>query len=120
MSQINLIINSFFSIFKHRNVFKDDNTRLSAYIFVASIPIFVFGLLVKVYWPNFSYSNTRGLFSIAIISIVMAILLAISEITGRKSKLFKDLTNYEKTNSTNNIIDISCILPEWYCFRFYF
>jgi len=89
--QISLIINSFFLIFNHRKVFKDDNTRLSTYIFIASIPIFIFGILIKLYWPNYSDSNFRGLFSIAITSIVMAILLALSEIYGKRKKLFNDI-----------------------------
>ena len=90
-NQISLIINSFFSSFNPSNRFKDENSRLFLYIFVASIPILVFGLLIKLYWPNYSDSNLRGLFSIAITSIVMALLLALSEIYGKRSKLFVDI-----------------------------
>ncbi len=90
-NQITLIISSFFSIFSHRKVFKDENTRLSIFIFVASIPICIFGFLIKLYWPNYSDSSFRGLLSIAITSIIMAILLALSEIYGNKKKLFEDI-----------------------------
>ena len=90
-NQIRLIIDSFFSVLKHRKGFKDDDSRLSIYIFVASIPIFVFGLLIKIYWPNYSESNVRGLFSIAVTSIFMALLLALSEIKGKRNKLFADV-----------------------------
>ena len=90
-NEISLIIDSFFSIFSHRKVFKDDNTRLSTYIFVANIPIFIFGLLVKLYWPNYSDSVFRGLFCIAITSILMSLLLALSEIYGKRHKFFKDI-----------------------------
>ena len=90
-NQISLIINSFFSSFNSSKGFKDENSRLFLYIFVASIPILVFGLLIKLYWPNYSDSNLRGLFSIAIISIVMALLLALSEIYGKRNKLFVDI-----------------------------
>ena len=90
-NQISLIIDSFFSVLKHRKGFKDDDSRLSIYIFVASIPIFVFGLLIKIYWPNYSESNVRGLFSIAVTSIFMALLLALSEIYGKRNKLFADV-----------------------------
>ena len=90
-NQIRLIIDSFFSVLKHRKGFKDDDSRLSIYIFVASIPIFVFGLLIKIYWPNYSESNVRGLFSIAVTSIFMALLLALSEIYGKRKKLFADV-----------------------------
>lgn len=90
-NQISLIIDSFLSFLKHRKGFKDDDSRLSIYIFVASIPIFVFGLLIKIYWPNYSESNFRGLFFIAVTSIFMAILLALSEIYGKRNKLFADV-----------------------------
>ena len=90
-NQITLIINSFFSAFNTSKGFKDENSRLFIYIFVASFPILVFGLLIKLYWPNYSDSNLRGLFSIAITSIVMALLLALSEIYGKRNKLFVDI-----------------------------
>ncbi len=94
-SQISLIIDSFYSIFKHKNAFKDGNTRLSTYIFVASIPIFVFGVVIKLYWPNFSDSNFRSLFSIAITSIIMSLFLGISEIYGKRKKLFEDINLWD-------------------------
>tara|TARA_Y100001968_G_scaffold64227_1_gene54969 strand:+ start:955 stop:1800 length:846 start_codon:yes stop_codon:yes gene_type:complete len=90
-NQISSIIHSSFSIFNHRNVFKNDNTRLATYILVATIPICIVGFLVKLYWPNYSDSNLRGLFSIAIISIIMAIFLALAEIYGKRKKLFNDI-----------------------------
>ena len=90
-NQIRLLINSFFSSLNPSKGFKDENSRLFIYIFVASIPILVFGLLIKLYWPNYSDSNLRGLFSIAITSIVMALLLALSEIYGKRNKLFVDI-----------------------------
>jgi len=88
---IYLIFNSFFSIFRHRKPFKDENTKLATYIVIASIPILFFGLLVKLYWPGYSNSPLRGLFSIAIISIIMSFLLALSEIYGQRNKSFSDI-----------------------------
>ena len=88
---ISLIINSFFSIFNHRKFFKDEDTKLATYIFIASIPILVLGLFVKLFWSGFSDSYFRGLFSIAIVSILMSILLALSEIYGKRKKLFNDI-----------------------------
>ena len=90
-NQISLIIDSFLSSLLNRKFFKDENTRLSTYIFVASIPIFVFGLLIKFYWPNYTDSNLRSLLSIAITSIFMALLLALAEIYGKRNKLFSDI-----------------------------
>ena len=60
--QIYLLINSFFSICNNRNFFKDANTKLATYIIVASIPIFVFGLLIKLFWPGFSESDLEVYF----------------------------------------------------------
>ncbi len=89
--EISLIIKSFFLTFNHRDFFKDENTKLSTFIFVASIPILILGLLIKLFWPGFSDSQFRGLFSIAIVSIIMSILLALSEIYGEKKKSFRDI-----------------------------
>ena len=89
--EISVITNSFFSIFSHRKLFKDDNTRLATYIFVASLPILFFGLLIKLFWSGFYDSHLRSLSSIAIISIIMAFLLALSEIYGNRRKLIADI-----------------------------
>lgn len=90
-NQISSIIKSFLSTFNPSKGIKDENSRLFIYIFVASIPILVFGLLIKLYWPNYSDSNLRDLFSIAITSIVMALLLALAEFFGKRNKLFVDI-----------------------------
>ena len=90
-NQISSIIDSFFSILNHRKVFKDDNTRLATYMLVASIPICILGFLIKLYWPNYSDSNLRSLFSISITSIFMGLLLALAEIYGKRKKLFNDI-----------------------------
>ena len=90
-NQIRSIIYSFFFIFNHRKVYQDDNTKLATYIFLASIPICIFGFLIKLYWPNFSDSSFRGLFSIAITSILMSLLLALAEVFGKSNKLFNDI-----------------------------
>ena len=90
-NQISSIIVSFFSIFYHRKVFKDENTTLATYILLASIPICIFGSFIKLYFPNFSDSIFRGLFSIAITSILMGILLSLAEIYSKRTKLFNDI-----------------------------
>ena len=85
------IINSFFDILIHRKICRNDNTKITTYIFIASIPILFFGLLVKVFWPGFSDSYFRSLFSIAIVSIIMAFLLGLSEKCGTKKKFLNDI-----------------------------
>ena len=86
-----LIINSFPGLIIKRNLINDDNSRLLTYIIVASIPILVVGLVIKIFWHDFSTSFFRGFNSIAIVSIVMAILLAIAEKYFSGKKLFKDI-----------------------------
>ena len=73
-----------------------NNNKLATYIFISSIPILVCGLIIKLFWSDFSNSVFRGLLSISIVSILMALLLAFSEIYGIKKKTFEDI----------NIIDI--------------
>ena len=89
--QIYLLTKSFFSVCNNRKFFKDENTKLTTYIIVASIPIFIFGLIIKLFWPGFSDSPFRSLLSISIISIFMSLLLALSEIYGKKKKLMNDI-----------------------------
>ncbi len=90
-NEISLIINSFFSVFNQRKPLNDENTKLATYIFVASIPILVLGLLIKLFWSDFTDSPFRGLFSIAITSIIMSSLLALSEFYGQNKKLFNEI-----------------------------
>ena len=89
--EISVIIKSFSSSFTHRKFLKDKNTKLATFIFTANIPIFIFGLLIKLFWPGFSDSHFRGLFSIAIVSIIMSLLLALSEVYGERKKSFSDI-----------------------------
>ena len=90
-NDISALINSSISIVNHRNFFKDENTKLATYIFVASIPIILVGLIIKLFWTGFSDSQFRGLFSIAVVSIIMSILLAVAEIYGKRKKFFNDI-----------------------------
>ncbi|MCC0177478.1 undecaprenyl-diphosphate phosphatase [Waterburya agarophytonicola K14] len=59
---------------------------------VGSIPIIFFGLLLTIYEPAFYENTLRSMTSIAIVSILMAILLALAESIGNQKRNFKDLT----------------------------
>ena len=59
---------------------------------VGSIPIIIFGLLLTIFEPPFYENTLRSMTSIAIVSIVMAILLALAESMGNQKRDFKDLT----------------------------
>ena len=61
-------------------------------IAVGSIPIIGFGLLLTIFEPPFYENTLRSMGSIAIVSIVMALLLALSEYVGTHKRNFKDLT----------------------------
>ena len=90
-NEISVLIKAFSSTFTHRKFFKDENTKLATFILVASIPILIVGLLIKLFWPGFSDSHFRGLFSIAIVSIIMSFLLALSEVYGERKKSFSEI-----------------------------
>ena len=90
-NELSALINASYSIINNRKLFKDENTKLVVFIFIASIPILIVGLIIKLFWPGFTDSIFRGLFSIAIVSIVMSFLLALAEIYGKKKKSFSDV-----------------------------
>ena len=65
---------------------------LAVGIGVGTIPIVFFGLLLKFFEPDFYENIFRSMPSIAVVSIVMALLLAFAESVGNQKRDFKDLT----------------------------
>lgn len=65
---------------------------LAVGITVGTIPIMLFGLAIKTFIPDFDNSPIRGMTSIAIASIIMALLLALAEYLGNQKRNFEDLT----------------------------
>lgn len=65
---------------------------LAVGIAVGTIPIVVLGLLLKFFDPAWYESIFRSMPSIAIVSIIMALLLALAESIGSQKRDFKDLT----------------------------
>lgn len=61
-------------------------------IAVGTIPIVFFGLLLKFFEPAFYENVFRSMTSIAIVSIVMALFLALAEKTGNQKRDFSDLS----------------------------
>jgi len=53
---------------------------------IGTLPILVAGLAIKGFWPGYETSALRGITSIAIVSIVMALLLALAESVGRRRR----------------------------------
>lgn len=65
---------------------------LAVGIAVGTIPIVILGLMLKIFEPAFYENTLRSMTSIAIVSIVMALLLAFAEKVGTQKRNFKDLT----------------------------
>jgi undecaprenyl-diphosphatase len=66
--------------------------RLGLGILLGTLPIVVFGLAVKALIPDFDNSPIRNSSTIAVVSIVMALLLAVAEIVGQRQRSFNALT----------------------------
>lgn len=71
--------------FRHGQ-WSDPQARLGVAIAVGTLPIVFGGLLLKKYVPNYDASPLRSMTSIAIVSIVMALLLALAEVVGRRRR----------------------------------
>ena len=65
---------------------------LAVGIGLGTIPIVLLGLGIKIFEPEFYETSLRSMTSIAIVSIVMALLLALSEYIGNHKRDFTDLT----------------------------
>jgi undecaprenyl-diphosphatase len=64
----------------------DPQARLGVAIMLGTLPIVVAGLLLKKLVPDYDTSPLRSLTSIAIVSMVMALLLALAEVVGRRRR----------------------------------
>ncbi|MEB3333199.1 MAG: undecaprenyl-diphosphate phosphatase [Synechococcaceae cyanobacterium] len=69
----------------------DPSARLGLAIALGTLPIVLAGLGIKLWWPGFEASPLRSLPSIAVVSIVMALLLALAELLGRRLRRFDDV-----------------------------
>lgn len=65
--------------------------RLGLGILLGTIPILVGGLLIKALIPDFDNSPLRSSSTIAIVSIVMALLLGLAEVVGTRKRTFEAL-----------------------------
>ncbi len=75
-----------------RREYEDHDFRIVLGILIGSVPIIVFGLIVKYVIPEFYDQTLRTLSAIAIVSIAMAILLGIAERFGRRKRNFGQLS----------------------------
>ncbi len=75
-----------------RREYDDQDFRIVLGILVGSVPIIVFGLIVKYVIPEFYEEHLRTITAIAVVSIAMAILLGIAERFGVRKRNFGQLT----------------------------
>lgn len=63
------------------------SARLGVAIALGTLPIVVVGLAIKRFIPDFDHSPLRSLQAIAVVSMVMALLLALAEQVGRRRRM---------------------------------
>ena len=73
-----------------RGSWGDPDARLGVAIVLGTMPILIGGLAVKKFVPDYDHSALRSLTSIAIVSIVMALLLALAELVGGRGRQLSD------------------------------
>ncbi len=70
---------------------QSQDLRMAIGIALGTLPIVFFGLLIKIFIPDFDNSPLRSTVAIAIASIVMAILLGVAERIGSRQRNFEQL-----------------------------
>lgn len=71
--------------------FRSPDFRLGLGICLGTLPIVIAGLYLKIFVPNYDESIVRSTGAIAITSIVMAALLGLAEVIGRRKRNFEKL-----------------------------
>jgi undecaprenyl-diphosphatase len=64
-------------------------------IALGTLPIVVVGLAIKKFIPDYDHSPLRSLHSIAIVSMVMAVLLAVAEQLGRRRRVLAEVRPWD-------------------------
>ena len=77
--------------FRHGQ-WRDPAARLGLAIALGTVPIVLAGLAMKHFVPDYEHSSLRSLTSIAIVSIVMALLLAAAELNGSRRRQLQQVT----------------------------
>lgn len=75
-----------------RSNYESNEFRMGLGIILGTIPIMIFGILIKILIPDFDNSPLRSLAAIALASIVMSLLLALAERVGQRKRDFDNLT----------------------------
>jgi len=72
--------------FRHGQ-WSDPSARLGVAIALGTVPILLAGLALKILVPDYETSGLRSMASIGVVSIVMALLLALAELIGSRRRL---------------------------------
>tara|TARA_Y100001968_G_scaffold50564_1_gene41237 strand:+ start:15128 stop:15994 length:867 start_codon:yes stop_codon:yes gene_type:complete len=67
------------------------NSKLALSIFIGNLPIVFAGLLIKLYWPSYESSILRTPIFIGIVSVIMALFLALSENLGNRIRNIENI-----------------------------
>ena len=84
------VIQSVIKSWKERK-WENPISKLGIAIVIGTIPVVVVGLLIKKFVPGFDHSPLRSLQSIGIVSIIMALLLALAERIASHKRTLKDI-----------------------------
>jgi undecaprenyl-diphosphatase len=87
-NDIKNLLSGFFTAFKKRDLFSNPDSRVFLLIIIGTIPICVFGLLLK----NFIEGEARGLYVISMSLILLAVVLWIAEKVCPRTKEMQDIT----------------------------
>ncbi|MBV6627661.1 MAG: undecaprenyl-diphosphate phosphatase [Rivularia sp. (in: Bacteria)] len=71
--------------------YMDFDFRLCMGILFGTFPILLFGIIIRIFIPDFDNSPLRSMSAIAIASIVMSILLGLAEKLGKRGRDFENL-----------------------------
>ena len=74
-----------------RSDYESNDFRIALGIILGTIPIVIFGLLIKILIPDFDSSPVRSLAAIAIASIGMSLFLGLAEQVGKRKRNFDNL-----------------------------
>ena len=69
-----------------RGQWQEPDARLGIAMATGTVPILIAGFCIKLFWPGYATSPLRSVPSIAVVSIVMALLLGLSERFGPRLK----------------------------------
>lgn len=87
-TDIKNLISGFLHAFKNKDFFSNPESRIFILIIIGTIPICIFGLLLK----KFIEGDARGLYVISASLIILAIVLYIAEKVGTRSKDMNDIS----------------------------